>query len=158
MELNWIEMLIHAFNTLVLFGILRWLVYKPVVKFMRTRSDKLNQQQDDAEQALTKARAMMADAAKKLEDAQKQADEIIHSSTEHARVRGDEIVSQAHLEADEAIERARKELEKEKKYALQSMREDIVDLSVRMASKVLRRELRKEDNEKLVGEFFEKVN
>ena len=158
MEFNWIEMLIHAGNTMVLFVILRLLVYKPVVKFMKSRSERVKAQQDEAEHAVKSAKQMLEESERALEEARKQAAEIIRSSSEHARLRSEEIVQQANEEADEAIERARRELEKEKKYALQDMREDIIDLSVKMASKVLRRELKKEDNEKLVKEFFEKVN
>lgn len=157
MEINLWEVIVHIINTIILFVALRFLLYKPVVKFLRAREDRINKQHDDANEALKTAEQRRIESEKLLDDAQNKASTLIKTSTDQARVHSDEIVRSAQAEADDLKVRALKELEKEKKYALQSMKDDIVDLSVRIASKVLQRELTKEDNEKLVNEFFDRV-
>ncbi len=158
MQIDIWEIGLHVLNTIILFVALRFLIYKPVVKFLKTRQDKVNKQQDDAKEALKAAEEKRMESEKMLDEAQNKASALVKSSTEHARIHGDEIIKSAQLEAEGLKARAIKELEKEKKYALQSMKDDIVDLSVRIAAKVLQRELTKEDNEKLVNEFFDRVN
>jgi F-type H+-transporting ATPase subunit b len=158
MEINIWEIGLHVINTIILFIALRFLIYKPVVKFLRAREDRVNKQQEDAKEALRLAEEKRFQSEKLIDEAQNKASTLIKTSSEHARSHGEEIIKSAQLEADELKTRALKELDKEKKYALQSMKDDIVDLSVRIAAKVLQRELTREDNEKLVNEFFDRVN
>jgi F-type H+-transporting ATPase subunit b len=158
MEINLWEIGLHVINTVILFVALRFLIYKPVVKFLKAREDRVNKQQEDAKEALRLAEEKRFQSEKLIDEAQNKASTLIKTSSEHARSHGEEIIKSAQQEADDLKTRALKELEKEKKYALQSMKDDIVDLSVRIAAKVLQRELTKEDNEKLVNEFFDRVN
>lgn len=158
MQIDIWEVAVHVINTIILFVALRFLLYKPVVKFLKAREDRVTKQQEEAKEALMAAEEKRVASEKMLDEAQNKASVLVKASSEHARIHGEEIIKSAQLEAEDLKARAIKELEKEKKYALQSIKDDIADLSVRIAAKVLQRELTKEDNEKLVNEFFDRVN
>ena len=63
----------------------------------------------------------------------------------------------AKAEADGIVRNAERQIQLETQRALQQIRHEAVDLSVMIASKILRRNLTKEDNEKLIEEALKQV-
>jgi F-type H+-transporting ATPase subunit b len=63
----------------------------------------------------------------------------------------------AKAEADGIVRNAERQIQLETQRALQQIRHEAVDLSVMIASKILRRNLTREDNEKLIEEALKQV-
>ena len=63
----------------------------------------------------------------------------------------------ARAEADDIVKNAERQIQLETGRALQQIRHEAVDLSVMIASKLIQRNLSKEDNERLIDEALKQV-
>ena len=67
------------------------------------------------------------------------------------------IRSAAEKQAGEILDNARAEAEQEKKRQLDALHEQVMALSVQLASRILEREIKPEDHQKLMEEFLAEV-
>ena len=142
---------------LVLLTLLAKFAWKPLLEALETRQNAIRQSLDDAQQAKVELERLNAESAKIIQQARVDADAIISQS----RVDGDrlreEIRTKARTEADHIVKNAQRQIQLETSRALEQIRREAVDLSVMIASKIIRRNLSKEDNERLIDEALEQV-
>ncbi len=74
-----------------------------------------------------------------------------------AQQRSDEIIFDAKNEASSIVEKANADIEKEKKRAINDIKDEISDIAFMVASKVVDKEMKSSDNEKLVEDFIKNV-
>lgn len=148
---------LYILNVLILFVVLRVLIYKPVLKFIKKReqafadkADELNTREKTLAEQKEQYEQMMAQA-------QNEAAAIITKSSELSKEHAQEVLDSAKERAKDMLLRARKEIEAEKAQALIDMQSDIAELSVQIAKKIIEREITVEDNRKIIDEFFERV-
>jgi len=157
MEISLLEIGIHVVNVVILFFILRRILYKPVSKFLKKREDKFQQRQDEIESREKEVEKLKQNYSKLLDEAHAEAAAIISKSNEMAREYSREIIDNAKENAKDIIARAKKEIENEKKQARQEMKVEFAEMAVQIAGKVLEREVSVDDNRKIIDEFFTKV-
>lgn len=157
MELYPLDIAIHVVNIVILFVLLRVLVYKPVRKFMRERDEKIAKQMEDAQSAMQQAEVMQAQSAQQLASANEQAEQTVRNSEERAVETANSILANAKSQAEALQEEARQEMEAERCRTIGAMKEEITDLAVEMASRIMRREVRLEDNRAVAQKFWEKA-
>lgn len=153
-----VDLIIHIINIIVLFVILRVLLYKPVKKFMSERAQRLEDEKKSAELDRNEAARLKADYESRLTAAQEEANGIIREKSEQAVQKGENIISDAKTSAGEIIESAKNEAENIKKRAVEDSKKQIVVLASEMAEKILCREINDKDNEKLTQEFFAEMD
>lgn len=157
LEFNIWEIAIHVLNVIVLFVILRLLLYKPVMKFIKKREhmfadkvDELDLREKDLIQKKKEYEFMM-------DEASNEAAAIITNSNEMARDHAREVMDNSKEHARDLVIRAKKEIEAEKLQARMDMKAEIADMAIQIAEKVLEREVSLDDNRKIIDEFFERV-
>ena len=69
----------------------------------------------------------------------------------------DELKQKAQAEAAGVVKNAERQIEMETARALQQIRNEAVDISIAIASKLLERNVTKEDNERLIEETFKQI-
>src|SRR5438270_136200 len=69
----------------------------------------------------------------------------------------EEIRAKARTEADHIVRNAERQIQLETSRALEQIRREAVDLSVMIASKIIQRNLSKEDNERLIDDALKQV-
>ncbi len=157
LQIDWFSIGLHIFNAVILFIVLKLLLYKPILKFMkkreRTFSDK-TEMIDMREKELVQQKLQYDQM---ISDAQTQAASIITKSNEMARDHAKELIDEAKEMSREMVLRARKEIAIEKEQTQLEMKSEIVDMAVQIAEKVLKREVSAEDNKKIIDDFFERV-
>ena len=84
---------------------------------------------------------MQQDSAKLLNEARREADGIVTRARADADRFREEMKQQASAQATQIVERAQKEIERETARAVGQLRQEAVNLSFTIASKVLRREV-----------------
>lgn len=154
--LNWEFLLSHMVNIVVLFFVLRFLLYKPIKKFMDNRENSYNQREQETANNERKAKEIKAKYEAKVKDAKIEADDIVLDSRKDANKRADEIIRQAKIEAGEIVDQARKDINEERTNAKVAMREEVADLAVGIATRVLEREVTTEDNKRIIDSFIDK--
>ena len=126
-----------AINIFILFAGLSYLLFNPVRDVLEKRKNKIAGELADAAQDKKSAAEMKAEYEAKLKDVSKEADAILEEARRKAKTREAEIIEEARTEAARIIERAGREVELEKKKALDDMKQEIVSIASLMAGKVV---------------------
>jgi F-type H+-transporting ATPase subunit b len=146
---------------LVVFLVLMIIVTKiaigPVTDIMKKRQDHIDQQLNEAEQSQKEARELLAKQQEELKKTREEAHLIIENEKKRAEAQAQEIINQAKARADRMIEEAKLEINNEKAKAIASLRDEVAELSMLLASKVLEREVKKADHEKELDAFIKQV-
>ena len=155
--INPVSLLMHLVNIVILYIVFRLLLYKPVAKFMKSRQERFAKEREELDAEKAEADAIRA-----------QGDEILHKARSDAETQVAQIMAQADKDAksirEEAlnqagviIENAKQEAQEEKRRQLEAMHDQVMELSVALASRILEREIKPEDHQKLMEEFLSEV-
>ena len=142
---------------LILMMIVAKLAIRPVLDMMKKRQDHIDQQLDDAEKNQKEAQRLLEEQREELRKTREEAHLIIESEKKRAEAQAQDIMSQAKSRADRMISDAREEINNEKEKAIASLRDEVAQLSMLLASKVLEREVSSADHEKEIDAFIKQV-
>jgi len=147
--------------TIVTFLLLLWafnkLAWTPLKATLQAREESIQKALDDARQARQELERLNAESARILAEARTQADTILSRTREDASRFREELRQKAQAEAQHIVNNAQRQIELETARALQQIRAETVDLSLAVASKILQRNVSKEDNERLIEETFRQI-
>ena len=156
-SVNLWQILISLANLLIIFLILKKLLWKPVKKVMEQRQDMVDKQFADAAAAEEQANADKAEWAAKLAGADDEAAARIADADETARRHGDRILADAKDKAAGIIRQAETEAQLERQKATASIKEEIASVSAELAEKLLEREVNAADHAKMIESFLDEV-
>jgi len=142
---------------LVLVALLAKFAWRPLLQALHERQESIRKSLDDARAAKQELERLHAESAKILAEARTQAEAIVSRTREDAARFGDELKQKARSDASAIVANAQKQIEQETSRALQQIRHEAVDLSVAIASKLLQKNVTKEDNERLIEETFRQL-
>ena len=142
---------------LVLLGLLAKFAWRPLLQALESRQESIRQSLDDARQAKQDLERLHQESAQIIRQARVEADGIITRSRADAERLREEMKQKARAEADTIVKSAERQIQLETTRALQQIRTEAVDLSVMIASKIIQRNLSKEDNERLIDEALRQV-
>lgn len=148
------DLILNILNIVILFVIVRFIVYKPVKKFVDGRKDRVRAASEEAEAKMENAKALEAEYTQKLADAEKEAQRINGEAAENAKKRADKIIADAEAQAAKLISDARAAAEAEKSEILAEVQPEIAAMSAKMAEKILGRAVTDEDTRRIAEEFF----
>ena len=138
MELYPIDIAIHLVNILVLYILLRVLIWKPVHKFMLGREERVAAQMEQAKALQAEAEKIKADYDARLVDVQATCDKMLSDGRLAAQTTGQKYIDKARVQADNILSEARAQAAEEKRRAMDEVKEELADLAVDMAGRVLR--------------------
>jgi len=148
------DILMHIINLVVLFALLRLILWKPVYRYLTARTDRVQADRDDAEKALLEAEEHRAEYERYLESVEIQGREIIRESQIKAEQDALGIIGEARDQAQTLISEAREKIENEKAQAITAARYEIAQLATDMAERILKREVTAGDSKSAVEDFF----
>ena len=144
-------------NMLLLFTVLKKFLFKPVMNILDQRDAEIKKIYDDANDANEKAVTLEKEYSEKMAQARDEAGEIIKQATLTAQKREKEIIESAHQQVAAMTRRAETQIAQERKKAYQEIKEEISDISVAIAGKMVGREITAADHEALISQFIENV-
>ena len=127
---------------------------KAVLDKRRETADK---QIADAEAAKSEAAAIKQTYEDNMRQAKTKADDMILSAQKTAAQRSEEIISQAQKQAAQIKTKAASDIEMEKKKAINEAKDEISDLAMAIAGKVVGRELNDADQDGMIDRFIEEL-
>lgn len=142
---------------LVLLALLAKFAWRPLLQALESRQDSIRKSLDDAQKAKQELERLHAESAEIIRQSRVEADAIIARSRGDAERLREEMKQKARAEADGIVKNAERQIQLETARALQQIRREAVDLSVMIASKLIQRNLTKEDNERLIEEALKQV-
>ena len=142
---------------LVLLAVLAKFAWRPLLQALETRQNAIRKSLDDAQQAKQDLERLNAESAQIIARARVDADGIITQSRADAERLREEIRQKARGEADLIVKNAERQIQLETSRAIEQIRHEAVELSVMIASKIIQRNLTKDDNERLIDEALKQV-
>ena len=142
---------------LVLLALLAKFAWRPLLEALESRQASIRKSLDDAAQARAELEKLHEQSAQIIREARVEAESIITKSRGDAERLRAEMKEKARAEADAVVKNAERQIQLETTRALQQIRTEAVDLSVMIASKILQRNLSKEDNERLIEDALKQV-
>lgn len=149
--------LLTLLNTLLIFFVGRKYLFGPVMSMIRERQREIDDLYANAGAAERNARAMEETYRKQLSEAAQTAEDILRDATSRAQNRHDEILQQAKTDAASIIGKASARIEQEKQQAIREAENEVSEIALAIAGKVLGRELRNADHRRLVDSFIEEL-
>ncbi|MBQ9300917.1 MAG: F0F1 ATP synthase subunit B [Clostridia bacterium] len=151
------DILISFANLLIMFLILKRVLFKPVQRMFETRKKQVEGIYAEADESRSAAVSMKQEYESKMASARAEADGLVRSAVQTAQKRSDAIVAEAASQASHLKQKAEEEIAKEKRQMLQDVRGEISDIAVSIASKVVEREINAKDHQGFVDEFIRNV-
>ena len=131
------ELFFTAINIFILFFGLSYLLFNPVRNVLEKRRQKIAGELKSAAEDQKAAEALKSEYELKLKDIHKEADAILEEARRKGKAREAEIIEEAKAEAARIVARGSREVELERKKALDDMKQEIVTIASLMAGKVV---------------------
>ena len=144
-------------NTTVLFLVLKHFLFVPVMNMIKARQEEIDTMYLEADNAKSEALALEAEYKEKLSQAAMTGERMVKEAMERGHTREEEIVRQANAEASAIMAKASADIALEKKKALNDAKDEISDIAMAIAEKVVGRELSGADHADLVNGFIDRL-
>ena len=144
-------------NTLAIFLVARKYLIGPVRKLIEARQKEIDDMYETASNAREDAMAMKEEYLKKLNDAQATSDKIVKDAVARGQKREEEIVEKAKNEAGQILQKAQDDIQLEKKKAVNEAKNEISDMALEIAGKVVGRQLSAADKAEMIDHFIDEL-
>lgn len=144
-------------NTVALFLVLKKYLFGPVMKMIETRQKEIDDMYTDAGKAKSEAAALQSEYQQKLSAAQATSERLVKEAVARGQSREEEIIRQANQEASAILDKAAADIAQEKKKAINDAKDEISDMAMAIAGKVVGRELTSADQQGLVDSFIDEL-
>jgi F-type H+-transporting ATPase subunit b len=141
-------------NFLILFGLLTFVLYKPVLKVLDERQAKIKESMDQAEQIKEQTARSEEQIKAHLETARKEGQAIIVQATQIGERLKEEAKEGARKEAETLIAKAQAEMQQDRDKTIDELRKEFADIAILAAGKVINETLDKEKHRKLIDEVL----
>jgi len=149
--------LFQVFNFAVMAILLYAWAYKPIVRSLEKRREKIAQGMEDARVAADARANAEKEAAKIIAEAQAKAAQTVREATERAEAAAKEVRAAAEVEIAKARENALAEAEAERNRMLSDLRGQVAALAIAAAQKLVGEALDEKRQHALINEFFSGV-
>ena len=155
--INLPTLIIYLLNFSILLGVLYALAYKPLLRAMDQRSERIKDSLAAADQAREQAANSQAAIEEQLNEARREGQRLLDQAKEASdRFKEDEM-ERARQEAAAFVERARADIVRERDAAIIELREGFGDLAITAAERVISRSLDRQAHQDLITEVREET-
>ncbi len=142
---------------LALLYVLGRFAWGPITTALDEREGRITESMDQAERALTEARQLQADNRLARKEAEGEAQRLIREAREAADTLRSEEIDKTRAQIQHLQEQAKQEIEREKDSALDSLRQEVADLAINAAEKILNENLDADRQKRIVGDFLKSL-
>ena len=143
---------------LLLFTFMAKFAWKPLLSAVEKREKNIEDSLQRAEQAKDDAEKLIQKHKEMIEEAHQQSHQIIKDTKEVAEKLKTDMETDTKEKIDKMFLKARTDIENEKKSALQELRQEVVQLSVKISEKIILESLDETKHRKLIDEYIDNYN
>jgi F-type H+-transporting ATPase subunit b len=147
-------LLSQIINFLILFLALRFLLWKPMLKMLNERKQRIAQGLEDAEQARKNRERAQAEYEERIKQAEQEREEILARAAEEGEQASAETLAQARAQAERIVAEGKETVEQERQQMLVELRSQVAALSIAAANKLVGEALDEQRQRRLIDEFF----
>ena len=144
-------------NTLTIYFVAKKFLFGPVMKIIAERQQEIDNMYADAGSAKEQAEALRSEYQEKLSDARATSERMVKEAVARAQAREEDIIRKANADAAAIMDKAAADIEREKKKALNEVKDEISDIAMSIAGKIVGRELNAADQSSLVDSFIDEL-
>ena len=144
----------HTLNFVVLVFLLSRVLYKPVVRMLDERRERVRESMEQAEQVRQEAERASQEREAQLADTRRQIQQMLAQATQTAERIQSEARQDAQQQAQRIVERAQQEAQAERAQSMAQLRREVAGLAVMAAERVISRNLDEQAHRQLVEEFL----
>lgn len=139
------------------FFVLKKLLFERIIEHVQKRKDDINTAFDQIDKEKEELERLKAEYKQHLEKIEDEGREVIAKAIKEAQQHKQELLEQAKAEGDKLIEKAKREIELEKEKALVTIQEEVANLSILCAEKVIGETLNETKHKRLVLDVIEDI-
>ena len=151
------ELVFQLINTLLVFLILKKLLFKPVMDIIEARENDIKSNLAEGERAKVEGLSLKKEYEEKISTAKAEGQEIIKQATLRAEQKETEIIANAKEEANQLREKASKDVEQERQKVMNEIKDEISNIAVLAASKVIEKDIDSNKHKELIDNFIKEV-
>ena len=141
-------------NFIILFGLLYLVAYKPIMRMLDERSRRVKESMEQTEYIKEQAERAEDEAGKRIEQAGKEGEGVIARAAKAGEELRQKAQQQAEGDAEALVARARGEIQRERNDAVDELRREFADLTIKAAEKVIDRSLDKKAHRELIDDVL----
>ena len=153
--INWSTLIAQIVNFVLLFGLLYLFAYKPIMRMLDERSNKVKESMGQAESVREQSERAEEDVKKRLEAAGKEGQEVIARAVRTGEDARQKVQQEAKKDTETLIEKARLEIQRERDEAIDDLRKEFTDLTIEAAGKVIEQSLDKKAHREIIDKVLE---
>jgi len=143
---------INMANLIVLIWLLNKLLYRPILKFMEERNNRIQGMIDEAQSDRAKAKELAAEVERELARIRKESKDMLRQAREEAHQERSRLIEEADKERDAILEGAQREIRLQVEKARLELRGEIAGLAIEIAQQVVGGSLAEADLQRLAEE------
>jgi F-type H+-transporting ATPase subunit b len=146
-----VTFVITIINIVILFFLLRAILFKPVSKFMAERAKRVQDSIEQAQNEKEKATKLLVEYEKKLKEAEAESRDILKKAREDAERQAELIIADGRREARDAVNAALKQIETERQAAMAKFKLEAAALVMAVSAKLAVKDFSGDDNRRYVS-------
>ncbi len=150
--LNLPQLIAQIVNFFLLLVILRLTLYKPILKMLDERRQKISEGLNAAELARAEAVSAQANIQQQLDVARKEGQDMVANAQQIATRIQAEAREQASRDREASVERATADIQRERDRAIADLRGEFADITVRAAERVIGQSLDRQAHQRIIDE------
>ncbi|TLS50519.1 F0F1 ATP synthase subunit B [Paenibacillus antri] len=157
MEFVWTSTVITIVAFVLLYLLLNKYAFGPLFNIMEQRKQLVVGELQQAEANRKESAALLEEQRKAIEQARKEAQDIVEQTRKVSTKTAEEIVETAKNEAVRLKQAAQEDIVSEKNQAIAELRKQVGEMSVKIASKIIEKEVDASSQEALVDKYLKEV-
>ena len=154
---NFWTMIFAWINLVLLYFILRKLLFGKVKGMIDARQNEIDGLYTDAEEKNTAADSLKAEYEARIEGANAECEALLKAAHRRAQLREEEILREANEKARRTLERAEEDIEREKKNAENEVKDEVARIAAEIAGAIIGREVSADEHEAMIDGFIENM-
>ncbi len=157
MNLDIYQILTQALGFLILLWLLKKFAWKPLLTLIDERREKISSEFNNIERVKSELSRLEEDYKAKLAEIDALARQRIQEAISEGQRIAIDIQEKAREEAQKTLDKAKANIEMEVSKARVKLRNQMTDIAIRAAEKILREELDRDRQKRLVADFIESL-
>ena len=152
---HWPSLVVYVVNFSILLVILYAVGYKPILRILDQRSNRIRDNLEQAERIQKESAERQEQMQQQLQEARREGQGLIEEARALADRYREEERQRARQEAETFLTRARADIQRERDNAIEEVREQFADLAITAAERVIRRSLDKDAHKEIIEQVLE---
>ena len=157
MGLEFGQIVTHIIGFVIAVIILKKFAWKPLLSMLEERRGKIKSEFDSIEQERKKTEKLYSDYQTKLKEIDSLARAKIQEAAREGQNLANEIKENARAEAKQIVTRTREDIQRDLDKAKVQLRDDVVNITLHLAEKLIQEKLDQEKDRQLVAQFVDEM-